>query len=378
MAGELGAMFKALDRISGDEIILLDQRWAEQLGCLRLQDRNDELVCQGCRFPVRVRAGKIKRWHFAHKQVRDCHYGRESPELLLARAVLYRRLKEKFGDRVTLEKQLDARHFPRPVDCWVERPEGSFAYWIFDRGARPCVWNQLRSGLASAGAFPQWVFTSGMLKEYEPGEGEVVEEGRERFHAGTTEREFMQKSFADEVPAGVRSGTGKSLHYLDPETGTLTSYRRVRLVHAPHLCEGHRYRTALSEVLVSGKTGEFGHPGERERARAVHEEQVRVAQEQKSREQREAVERQRRAEAIHQRPQTANAPVRPAAVPIVVRTVVPRAELPPKPSREEPLVYPEEREANCIFCGSLTRDWWYFDPVSRICRCNPCLKSGVY
>lgn len=375
---EILLVFKAVHHTSGDEIILLDRRWAEGLDALRVQGRSDELVCQGCRFPVRVRAGKINRWHFAHKQLRNCHYGGESPELLLARAVLYRKLQEKFGDRVTLEKQLDVTPFPRPVDCWVERPEGSFAYWIFDRGARPQVWEQLRRGLASAGARPQWIFTAGMLKAYVPGEDEEIEDGREKFYASTTEREFMQASFAD-VEVG-RSGpsTGRSLHYLDPETGVLTSFRRVWLIHDPHLCRGHRHRTPLADVLVSSKTGEFGHPGERERALAIHEELRRFAQEQKEREQREAEERQRRAQAIRQRPPVRYPRVQPVAAPVAVRIVVPRTEpLPPKPA-EEPFVFPDEREARCKFCGTVTRDWWSYDPVSQSCKCNPCYRSGIY
>jgi len=342
-------MFKALDRNSGNEIILLDRKWAGELDGLRLRDQKDELVCQGCRFPVRVRAGKINRWHFAHKELRSCHYGRETPGLLQARAVLYRRLQERFGDQVTLEKQLASEHFRRPVDCWVERPEVSFAYWIFERGTRPQVWGQLRRGFAAAKASPQWLFVVGMLDPYVSPEDEVLVEGMERLYLTTTEREFMQKSFADDELFGAVFLPRKSLHYLDPETEELTTFRRLRPVELPRLFEGQPHRTALSEVHVSGKTGELGHPGEPERARELHAEKVRC------------------------QAQQAEAAARVSSNPIPILS-----EQVPRLKPEEPLIYDEAREGTCAFCGTRTRDWWYFDPTTQTCKCNLCLKSGIH
>ena len=38
---------------------------------------------------AQVRAGEIKRWHFAHKHLQDCPLQHESPQILQARALLY-------------------------------------------------------------------------------------------------------------------------------------------------------------------------------------------------------------------------------------------------------------------------------------------------
>ena len=110
-------MYKARHRPSGDDIIILDPRWMAQLDHLRVLDKQDALVCPGCEQPVRVRAGKIKRWHFAHTHPETCPFRRQSPELLKTRAVLYAWLVGKFGERaVTLEKIAADVHFPRPID----------------------------------------------------------------------------------------------------------------------------------------------------------------------------------------------------------------------------------------------------------------------
>src|SRR4030042_3577194 len=108
-------MFKALHRLNGEEIVTLEPRWRRQLDTLRLLDAQDDLVCQGCLQPVRVRAGEVKRWHFAHKHLQNCPYEFESPVLLQCRAVLYEWLAARLGgEAVTLEKKAT---LPRPVDC---------------------------------------------------------------------------------------------------------------------------------------------------------------------------------------------------------------------------------------------------------------------
>ena len=100
-------MYKAVHGQEGREIVILDSHWAKGIESLRALDQQDLLVCQGCKQPVRVRAGDIRRRHFAHKQLLTCAYGRESPVLLTARAVLYDWLVTKFGEKVTVEKKVD-------------------------------------------------------------------------------------------------------------------------------------------------------------------------------------------------------------------------------------------------------------------------------
>src|SRR5512144_1811457 len=118
-------MYKALHLQTGEEIIILHPAWKGRIPELRAMDRADLLVCQGCMQPLRVKAGQHKRAHFAHKHLKACSYGTESPAILNARAVLYEWLVAQFGLGVTVEKQFPESGLPRPVDCWVETERGT-------------------------------------------------------------------------------------------------------------------------------------------------------------------------------------------------------------------------------------------------------------
>ena len=153
-------MFKALHTTTGEEIIILEPRWRRQIEFLRSLDTQDDLVCQGCLQPVRVRAGDVKRWHFAHKHLQNCPYESESPILLQARAVLYEWLVGQLGeDVVTLEKQ---SALPRPVDCWVNSAAGAIGYWIIDTRMPPDERQSLAAGMARICPNPVWVFTTSL------------------------------------------------------------------------------------------------------------------------------------------------------------------------------------------------------------------------
>ena len=77
-------MFKALNLHTNQEIIILAPFWRDQLKNLRRLDRANQLVCPVCGQPVRVKAGRRVRWHFAHKHLRNCALAYASPELLAA------------------------------------------------------------------------------------------------------------------------------------------------------------------------------------------------------------------------------------------------------------------------------------------------------
>jgi hypothetical protein len=90
-------MYKALNLATQQDIIILSPAWTGRLPALRALDRQDLLVCPACRRPVRVRAGRTRRRHFAHKHLENCPYQSASPLLLEARAVLYEWLLAQFG-----------------------------------------------------------------------------------------------------------------------------------------------------------------------------------------------------------------------------------------------------------------------------------------
>ena len=125
-------MYKALDIRNDKEIVILDPKWLGVINQLRELDRQDILVCQGCKQPVRVRAGEFRREHFAHRHLENCDYADKSAVLRNVRAVLYEWLVAKFGENVSIEKKFDGLDLPCPIDCRVEKDSKFFAYWIFE------------------------------------------------------------------------------------------------------------------------------------------------------------------------------------------------------------------------------------------------------
>jgi competence CoiA-like predicted nuclease len=107
-------MFKSFNIQDGNEVIILDPKWLQDIDKLRVMARQDFLICQGCNQSVGVRAGQERRPHFAHKNLGDCTYVEESQALRNSRAVLYEWLVGKFGDNVTIEKKIDSEASPRP------------------------------------------------------------------------------------------------------------------------------------------------------------------------------------------------------------------------------------------------------------------------
>ena len=340
-------MYKAYNLESKQDVILLDPAWAGQLKALRALDRQDALVCPGCLQPVRVRAGRTRRWHFAHKHLENCPYEQTSPELLAARAVLYNALIAKFEPgALTIEKNLPGIDLPRPVDCWVEHEGRQFAYWIITARMAPDLRERLQQTLAQTGAEQNWLLHIDLLRpqQYHPN----------RLHLTTTEREFIRVSAYDEPYQERCSEPAGTLHYLDPEREFLTTYRGLCRVHPPQLYRGEAHRSQIEELLVSLKTGEFVHPEEARIIELHRQEQA---------EHKQAIERAqaalRRASAAMQSPR----------------------EPTPSHSSTGPTQPPIQREpqpevGRCIFCGQETSDWWYFDHASGTCKCRACYRAG--
>ena len=342
-------MYKAVNVQNGQDIIILHPRWARAISELRSLDHQDILVCQGCRQPVRVRAGGTRLWHFAHKHLANCSYEQGSPALLGARAALYEWLTTKFGESVTLEKTLDANHFPRPVDCWVESEACRIAYWIVDAPLKAQTRDSIKQGFQQLGVMVNWVFVARMLREREGAPDSI--------HLTTTEREFMQQTGYDEMVSGSLF-VGKSLHYLDADTHTLTTFRGLQLVHSPQLFEGHKESHEMSAVLVAPGNGEFVHPGEHERLKDYRQEKG------------EREERQKQLE-------------RSSPPKLLVTACTPQATL-SEVFRERPTPQVEQwsgyaqREAPCEFCGKTTADWWSYDGNTGLCKCRECSRQGKW
>jgi Competence protein CoiA-like family len=342
-------MFKAFNRENKKDVILLDPFWIERLDHLRSLDDRDALVCPGCLQPVRVRAGRTRRWHFAHKHLENCPFEQTSPELLAARAVLYGWLVAKFNPAsVTIEKILPESGLSRPIDCWVEQGDQRFAYWIITHRLAPDVRERLSRKLKQPGIRANWVLHINLLQP-------------QLYHANrlnltTTEREFIRFSDYD-VPYQERcSEPAGSLHYLDPERETLTTYRGLCRIHAPQLYRGHPHRSRLDDLLVSLDSGVFVHQGEDLNIERHRQEQA---------ERKIAIERMqatlRQAASAMQSSDEQLAGVKNT----------PRTSHQPQPEQPPPEM------GLCIFCGQMTSDWWYFNRATGECKCRACYRSGL-
>jgi hypothetical protein len=352
-------MFKALNIRDDAEVIIIDPKWQGGIESLRAMDRQDLLVCQGCREPVRVRAGQERRHHFAHKHLLSCSYSDESAALREARAVLYEWLSGKFGEDVSIEKKVDENCLFRPVDCWVEKDNKVFAYWIFDTSLAPEKREQIKNCFNNPNFHVNYVFSSGMLrKDTDRSSG---------IHLTTTEREFMQRSIYDEGN-DFGSPARQSLHYLDTQQRNIITFRALFVIHRPLVYEGSEIISELAQVLVSPKNGEFVHPGEHERLKQYLEEKTALERRRK-----DAQERRKSLMTSFQKPMD-RSPVPPRTSPAVhVTDHVTNHVM----DHETALAHPLEKEGVCIFCGVLTTEWWTLDSRTGECKCKSCLRQGM-
>lgn len=350
-------MFKCVDITTNEQVISLDDQgpaWQEQL---RLKGQADGLRCPTCRESVSFRAGELRRPHFAHKTLANCPIQHESPDLLEARAVLYQWLRSKFGEGVTLEKQVEQA--PRSFDCWAEFKGKTFGYWLIERRIAQQDVASIENAAAKSGARLIWVFLSKILRRSEQNKRLIL--------LSTTERACLTASDFDLIYGGRGRGT---LHYLDADQQMLTSFRGCCCKHQPQVHQGHEIQTPMKSLLVSPATGEFVHPGEHGRL-AEFRQRLKTEQE---RQRKLEEEEQRRWDKMLHKPQVAP----------VARTPAPLASPPmPMPSKPTPVdetpvedkpPYSQGRKGVCEHCGQVTSDWWMFDGTTGKCRCNDCLR----
>jgi hypothetical protein len=339
-------MFKASNKQTLEDVVILDPKWSNQIDHLRKLDKRDRLVCPGCQQPVRVRAGRKKRWHFAHKHLQDCPLSHEAAIVLEARALLYEWLVGKFKEEaVTLERKVENSLLPRPVDCWVHTESGDIAYWIIPSQVKPRQREALKQTFERKDIQINWLFLSDMLREEKDEPGDV--------HLTTTEREFMHQSEYNEfIDPDGNLQIGGSLHYLDPTQETLTTFRTLGIVHPPQLYGGRKLVDKLQEVLVHPKTGEFVHPGEHQYLQRAKEQREKIQK------RLEELERRHR-EQMEYFTRFSNRPRRALEDDIAsdrVRSSIPSATF-------------DSQEGTCVICGQTKREWGFITHLGkRICK----------
>ena len=271
-------MFKALQKQTGEEILLLEPKWLKEIKELRALDKADLLVCQGCLQPVRVRVPRYRRTHFAHKHLANCTFGAVSPELLQAQV--------------------------------------------------------------------HWVFLRSMLHE-DPGKPGTI-------YLTTTERAFVQPSEHDAAKETMGQAVQGSLHYLDPETGLLTTFRGLRLAHAPQVFTGRKEATAAlaGSRRAAVRGAESSSTRGRRRACGVT-----------ARNKASASGRKLAAWSVCRRSNPAwparRSPSQPDQIPDPTRA-------PAEPRQ------PFARQAICLICGETTTDWVTYYGGTGKCICRKC------
>jgi len=353
-------MYKALDIRTDTEVVILDPKWLRVINQLRELDRQDFLVCQGCRQPVRVRAGIHRREHFAHKHLENCDYADESTILRNARAVLYEWLTSKFGEKVVIEKKVEGVF--RPIDCWVEQDSKVFAYWIFDSTLKPDKRNMLHQIAQRTGLHFNWVFASEISRTEQDEPDNLV--------LSTTEREFIQKSSYDLLVA-KRYSQG-SLHYLDSENRKLTTYRGLSLYHEPQIYKGMRLVSELDRVKISPKNGEFVHDGEYERLQQFRQRQEVLPK----------LKTYRWDSYISEKYPDFEIPQQDNISDNYRQIEIPKEKVPvpyfQNSAASETYDLAQSKSGVCILCGQVTDDWWWYDGKTGECRCRACQKQGKF
>ena len=364
-------MYKAMDHHTKKEVIIIDPFWTMgNIGELREKDRLDALRCPGCKEPVRVRAGKKRRWHFAHKDLSDCSLRQESPEILEARGQLYTWLQSKFANQATVEKYIP--DIPILFDCFVETEAGQkIGYLIFEKGIRSR--DLLMDALAMSDVQMVSIFLHKVLNR--------DSEYSHAVHLTPTERDFHFTSEYNQIHSHNNTG----LVYLDETKGKIVTLRGLHCVHQPQKYEFDMMLTnELSQMLVRKGTGELIHPGEYEMICAwekqkIEEERLREIVEKKEQERRRLQEEQQRIHlkelerkaALHR---SRNHEVLGHQPPKVISLKKKNRHEEIKPRREDIFMMDQE-PYTCEICGKNTVEWVSLDMKNNTCVCSrECLK----
>ncbi|KFN04347.1 competence protein [Bacillus clarus] len=110
-------------RENGEKIHLLYNRDEKLLHRMRKRER---FFCPSCGKEVKLKLGKQKRWHFAHKKVEQCivHYEAESMYHMQGKEQLYRWLKSQ---RFQVEIEYYLPEIRQRPDLFIEREERKIA-----------------------------------------------------------------------------------------------------------------------------------------------------------------------------------------------------------------------------------------------------------
>lgn len=237
-------MFAALKISEQSRVNSIAAQWDGREENLRELARSGQLVCPGCKQLLWLRTGDVRRRHFAHRDLSECQLGKQSSEVLEAKAQLFAFLEFKFPGRVQIDLELDMPGIGNVPDLVVEMEDGRrFTYWIFDRQIRN------RSG------YPKPPENKTERTHYIHTESAWNLGPEKGILLSASQRHFI--SYSDYDLALNRPGVGH-LHFFSTSDSTLRIYRGLRCIHGPALHDWEELREgSLESALVCTENGEF-------------------------------------------------------------------------------------------------------------------------
>lgn len=235
-------MFAALNISDQSRVNSIAAQWDAREEDLRELARSGQLVCPGCKQLLWLRTGDVRRRHFAHRDLSECQLGKQSAEVLEAKAQLFRFLESRFPGRIQIDLQQPG--IVNVPDLVVEGQGGrNFTYWIFDRQIRN------RNG------YPKPAENKTEQTHYIHTESSWRLGTDRGIELSASQRHFI--SYSDYDLALNRPGIGH-LHFFSTHDSTLQIYRGLRCIHGPALYDWEVLREGtLEEALVCHDSGEF-------------------------------------------------------------------------------------------------------------------------
>lgn len=237
-------MFAALKISDRSRVNSIAAQWDGREENLRELARSDELVCPGCKQSLWLRTGDVRRRHFAHRDLSECRLGKQSAEVLEAKAQLFTWLESKFPDKVQIDLEIESSGKEGTADLVVELENGRHStYWIFDRLIR------------NRKVYPK-------PAENKTGRVHYIHTESTRSHGSEngivlspSQRHFISYSGYD--LALNRPGIGH-LHFFSGTESTLRIYRGIHLIHPPALHDWEELREgSLESCHVCPQSGEL-------------------------------------------------------------------------------------------------------------------------
>ncbi len=340
-------MLKAFDSRADDYVISIDPCWENDVEQLRDVCRADAILCPGCKQPVTLRAGNERIWHFAHRIDSNCPLKNESAAILRAREMLYKLLRAKFGERVSLEDAIPGAPHSECADCVVSLGSGKIGYCIIEKQLRNrSEYMHVRQRAYNS---VQWILLPQLLQKNP--------ENPKQFLLSATARELAAKDGVNTMYAA--SGNVGSLCCADVERGQFLLARGLECVHEPNVFEPSAYMEVAPErVIISNKLGQLMVADEVSRFKewqracelAEIERREAEAQAQAERKRREAEEQKQRKEANKERKRIAAA--------LTLRHT----------DTQEEQGYSAVKTRRCLKCNADFMDWEYIQFDGCVCR----------